>query len=390
MADQGLFDAVKSIKSAILRSRYIAARAANQEALNLYFAIGRYISANTRGKDKWGTGAIEKISKQLQVEMPGLRGFSPENMKKMRLFAEEWAPALLGDEDRQSETAESRQLETTEFRSLATTEIQLNVDVNVIIRSATTTELADAFTAIGFTHHMEILRRCKTVDERLYYIRECAKRFWTVEMLRNHLRNDDFHRIGTMSNNFTLTKPDASQAARAVMAFKDELLLDFINIKEETDDECIDERVLQREIVRNVKKFIQALGTDFSFVSDGFRLVEDGEEFFVDLLFYHRTLRRLVAIELKRGRFKASYIGQLNLYLSLLDKYERREGEEPSVGIILCRETKRSIVELSLRDVSKPMGIVTYRLGDNIPAELQSLVPIMEAADQLIPPAEEE
>jgi len=360
--------AVKQIKQYILKSRYVAARLANKEMLNLYYTIGKYISENTRGKDKWGTGALDDISNHLSVELPGLKGFSAGNMRKMRIFYEEW-----------NEVFDVSSLNTY-FASLAdTADLQQNTN-----RALITHDLMESFSSVGFTHHYEIIKMTTTLSERIYYITKCASNFWSVDILRNHLKNNDYHRIGQMPNNFSNSIPTPEQASRAVMSFKDELLLDFVNIEEATDSEDIDERVLENQIVQNVKKFIQTLGTDFCFIGNQHRLEECGEEFFVDLLFYHRSLHRLIAIELKRGKFKPIYIGQLNFYLSLLDKYERHSDEEGSIGIILCKEAQRSIVELSVRDFTKPMGVITYKLGDKIPDQLQPLLPIMEAAEHLL------
>ena len=320
---QNLTEAVTTIKSAILKSRYIAARLANAEMLKLYLAIGKYISQNTR-INKWGTGALQAISDQLQKELPGLRGFSEGNLKKMRIFYEEWSQYDL--------SPQNRALLTHDLKTLP---------INV-----------ETFFMVGFTHHYEIIKKCEKIEDRIFYINNCARNFWSVENLQNHIAAQD-------------------------------QLLDFVNIEDE-NDECADERVLERGIVNNVKTFIQKLGSDFCFVDSQHRIVESDEEFFVDLLFYNRTLQSLVAIELKKGKFKPAYLGQLNFYLSLLDKYERKPGEKPSIGIILCKEAKKNIVELAIRDFSKPMGVSTYRLASEIPEHYAALKPIAESADQLL------
>lgn len=345
---QNLTEAVTTIKSAILKSRYIAARLANAEMLKLYLAIGKYISQNTR-INKWGTGALQAISDQLQKELPGLRGFSEGNLKKMRLFYEGWS----------------------------------DYEEKLLNRSSLPNDLNTIFFSISFTHHVEIILKCKTTEERLFYIRQTASSFWSYRQLQNHIAAQDHLHVGALPNNFAKTIPDDAQASRAIFAFKDEMLLDFVNIEDE-NDECADERVLERGIVNNVKTFIQKLGSDFCFVDSQHRIVESDEEFFVDLLFYNRTLQSLVAIELKKGKFKPAYLGQLNFYLSLLDKYERKPGEKPSIGIILCKEAKKNIVELAIRDFSKPMGVSTYRLASEIPEHYAALKPIAESADQLL------
>ncbi len=189
----------------------------------MYFNIGCYVSANTR-TGKWGTGAIEEISRQLQVELPGLRGFSSSSIKYMRQFFEIWSNEVLFDKGNTNSAIEKCQLSIGEIK----------METDIAIRQLTIGELElsdmKAFWAIGFTHHIHIFSTCKTLEERWYYVRRCAASFWTVEALKSHLRADDFHHEGNLLNNFALTMPDEKHTARAVRAFKDEYLLDFINI----------------------------------------------------------------------------------------------------------------------------------------------------------------
>ena len=207
--------AVKDIKLAILQARANAARLANAEALKLYFYVGGYISKKTRSA-KWGSGAIDALSNQLQVELPGLRGFSAMSMKYMRLFFEAWA-----------ESPEIRHLASVEFgdtafRHLASVEIRQLATAE--IRPTTLGELdkddVAAFFSIGFTHHREIIRFCKDFDERLYYIHACAKAPWSVEQLHAHLRADDYHHIGALPNNFGKALSPIALASKAVRSFR--------------------------------------------------------------------------------------------------------------------------------------------------------------------------
>lgn len=365
-------EAVKEIKNAILQSRYRAAQMANAEQLSLYYSVGKYVSENTR-TDQWGTRAIEQISKQLQVELPGLRGFSPTNIKYMRLFYEKWQPSFEPN------------------RQLPSDDLSPHMG-NLAIRQLSTDELAskdmDAFLRVGFSHHTEILSKCDSLNERWYYIHNCAVGFWTVESLKYHIRAKDFEKYGTAPNNFELTIPDEKQVSRAVLSFKDEYLLDYINIDEETDPELIDERVLNKTLVANIKNFILAFGDGFIPMGSQFRIIVEGQEFFLDLLFHNRNLNCLVDIELKRGVFKPSYLGQLNFYLSALDDYVKKPHENNSIGLLLCKEANRSIVELAVRDFNKPMGVATYRLGKDIPEEYRSLIPIIDGVQKIISESE--
>ncbi|MGI6334430.1 MAG: PDDEXK nuclease domain-containing protein [Saccharofermentanales bacterium] len=150
----------------------------------------------------------------------------------------------------------------------------------------------------------------------------------------------------------------------------------------------MDERVLEKEIIANIRNFIQCLGSGFCFVGNQHRIEVGGEEFFADLLFFQRDLKALVVIELKKGKFKPSYLGQLNFYLSALDEKERKSGENPAIGILLCREANKSVVELAIRDYSNPMGVATYRTADELPDNYKVLAPIMEEVPKILDEAE--
>jgi predicted nuclease of restriction endonuclease-like (RecB) superfamily len=361
-------EAVQKIKNAILQSRYRTASNANAEMLNLYYGVGEYISANTRS-GKWGTGAIDSISEQLQGEIPGLRGFSLTNMKNMRIFFEEWS----------SELEANRQLPTADLDK------ESSGGELVLIRQLPTAELSEtkiqAFCRIGFTHHREILRKCKTVEERWYYILRCADEFWSVAGLKDHLRANEFAAFGSLPNNFTLTIPDEKTAAIAVRSFKDEYLLEYVDMKGSDD---YDERDVELAIVAEVKKFIMTAGDGFCFIGNQHRLLVDEEEFFVDLLFFNRNLHCLVAFELKKDKFRPADLGQLSFYLSALDKYVRKPDENKSIGILLCREMNRTVVELAVQDYDKPMGVATYRLGTDIPEPYKALIPLIDGVQQIV------
>ena len=182
-----------------------------------------------------------------------------------------------------------------------------------------------------------------------------------------------------MPNNFAQTLPDTKQALKAVCSFKDEYLLDFINVEElDEQEEDLDEKIVEKAIVANVKKFIMTFGQDFSFIGNQYRMEVAGEEMFIDLLFFNRELNSLVAVELKSGKFRTSYLGQLNTYLSALDTYIRKPHENPSIGIILCREMNQTFVEFAVRDYNKPMGVATYRASKDMPERLRNALPDVE------------
>jgi predicted nuclease of restriction endonuclease-like (RecB) superfamily len=241
------------------------------------------------------------------------------------------------------------------------------------------------FLGISFTHHMEIIERVSDLNERTFYIHQTFINRWSKYTLRDHLKADDFHHQGQMPNNFAQTLPNSRQALKAIEMFKDEYLLDYINVEalgEREDD--VDERVIENGIVANIKKFILTFGRDFSFIGNQYRLEVGGHEMFIDLLFFNRELNALVAIELKSGVFKTSYLGQLNMYLQALNDFVRKPHENPSIGIVLCKDADRAFVEYAIRDYGKPMGVGTYRIKEDIPERLRKALPDMDELKKLL------
>lgn len=329
-------DAVQQIKSAILESQLEAARAANKQMLSLYYAVGKFVSENSR-EGTWGTGAIGTISAQLQREMPGLRGFSPTSIKKMRQFYEEWngflnRPPTAGDLD------------------------------------------FSEFLALSFTHHIEILGRCTSLEERAFYIHQTFINHWDKYTLRDYLKADLYHHQGKIPNNFALTLPKTLHAQKAISMFKDEYLLDFVNVEEldERNPQDIDERVVENSIVQNVKNFILTFGKDFTYVGHQVHIEKLEHDMWVDLLFYNRELQSLVVVELKKGEFKPAYLGQLSAYMRVLNDDERKANENPVIGIILCKGADKSFVEYLLQDYNQPMGVATYKV---MPEKLKAVMP---------------
>lgn len=365
-------DAVKQIKTAILQSQAKALKGVNQEQLALYYGIGRFISQNSRA-GFWGKDAIDTISRQLSTEVPGLRGFSPRNLRNMRMFYEEWkcldtnladASAKLDLGNKSAD--ESANLDSC--KSLAPLEI---ADIPIV-----------AFFSIGFSHHTLILSKTKTLEERRYYIQLCSDLQLSYDALERKIAEDAYHNQGNMPNNFGMTIPDYKRAFQAIQMFKDEYLLDYINVEQLGErEEDIDERVIENEIVHNVKNFIMTFGRGFSYMGNQVHYDKLGHDHWVDLLFFNRILKSLVVIELKKGSFKPAYLGQLAAYLRVLDDEERIEGENPSVGIVLCKDADRAYVEYVLQDYTKPMGVATYKSSQE---RLRELLPDEEEIKKLL------
>jgi len=354
------------IKNAILTSQHKVVKSANAEMLSLYYGIGRYISLKTR-QDAWGTNAIETISDQLQKELPGLRGFSTTNMKYMRSFYETWCDVV------------NRQPTADDFINTESKELIL-----ADLLSKTISIDVQEFLGLSFSHHVEIFTKSKILEERLFYIHQAYVLQWDKYTLRNQLQADAFHHQKSAPSNFASTIADSRQRLKAIEMFRDEYLLDFVNVEElgERDKEDIDERIVENAIVQNLKNFFMTFGQDFSFIGNQYKIEAMGKEHFIDLLFFNRELCSLVAVELKKGEFKSSYLGQLNMYLQLLDDYVKKPYENPSIGIILCRSADKTYVEYAVRDYEKPMGVATYKTLADMPEKLRKALPSIEEIEE--------
>ena len=368
-----LVNAVQAIKGAILQSQQRALGVINQEQLALYYGNGRYVSVNTRNKN-WGKGFIETISEQLRKELPGLRGFSAPSLRKMRTFYEEWR--MLSD----NPFVETNKLVTDEQNSFVSTNelptVQFKIDADFPIT---------AFMNIGFTHHYTIVSKVKDTEKRKFYIQFAADTKAKVGELERMIDSDLYSHQGELPNNFKKTIPDRLEAYRAITMFKDEYLLDFINVEELfVREKDRDERVIEQSIIQNVKEFIMTFGKDFTFVGNQYHLEKYGVEEFPDLLFFNRELAALVCVELKDGSFKTNYLGQLAAYLRILDDEVRKPNENPSIGIILCKSANKKFVEYVIQDYDKPMGVATYKTTADMDDRLKKLLPPVEELEKLL------
>ena len=365
--------AVQTIKDAILRSQYQAAKLVNREMLSLYYGIGRYVSANSR-KGFWGTNAIETISERLRKELPGLKGFSTTSLKKMRQFYEQWEPVI------NKSTAVAVNL------PLTTDEIDID-SLLCVVPTATAVDFnIEEFLEVSFSHHIEILNKVTDIPTRNKYIHIALDQKWSAKRLREEIKNNAAEHYGAMPSNFGVTIKDSRDAIKALNMFKDEYLLDFINTEEIgiRDIADIDERVVKKEIIHNIKKFIMTFGHDFAFVGNQYHLEAFSEDFFPDLLFFNRELNCLVVVELKTGDFKPGYLAQLMTYLRILDDKVRKPHEKPSIGIVLCKNANKDFVEYVIQDYAKPMGVATYRLSEDMPAKLREALPDVEELKKLL------
>ncbi len=324
------------VKERVYSAQYEALKAVNRELVALYWDIGKLI-AGRQDMEGWGKSVVERLANDLQNEFPGVRGFSVQNLWYMRQFYLEYR----GDEKLQPLVGE-----------------------------------------ISWSKNLIIMARSKDPLEREFYIRMTRKFGWSKNVLIHQIENQSYEKTLLGQTNFdkTLT-PD--QRAQAKLAVRDEYTFDFIEMGEEHS-----ERELERALIARIEDFLRAMGGLFAFVGSQFRLEVDDKEYFIDLLLYHRRLKCLVAIELKIGEFQPEFVGKMQFYLTALDRQVREEGENPSIGIILCKEKSRTVVEYALHDARKPIGVSTYRMVKRLPKELKGQLPSPAEISQLLEDAE--
>ncbi|MEM8640384.1 MAG: PDDEXK nuclease domain-containing protein [Cyanobacteria bacterium P01_G01_bin.54] len=323
---------LSEIKQRIRSAQYEALKTVNTELIALYWDIGQTIVTRQAG-EAWGTSVVEQLAKDLQSEFPGISGFSARNIWNMRNFYLTY---------RENE------------------------------------KLQPLVAEIGWTHNLVIFQKCKDELEREFYIRMTRKYGWTKNVLIHHIENQTYEKTLLNQTNFdvNLTEEIRNQAKLAV---KDEYTFDFLELSDNYS-----ERQLETEILKRVEPFLREMGGMFAFIGSQYRLEVEDEEYFIDLLLYHRQLHCLVAIELKTGKFLPEYVGKMQFYLSALDDLARVSGENPSIGIILCKSKKRTIVEYTLRDFNKPIGVATYQVVSAVPQELKPLLPAAEQVAKLL------
>ena len=366
-------NAVSTIKQAILQSQYRAAKLVTGEQLSLYFGIGGYVSANSR-EGTWGTGAIDRISEQLRRELPGLRGFSASSIKDMRAFYEYWCQYI----NRQPLAVDLQITENNTVIDIDSFALQnwspLAVEIN-----------REEFLSVSFSHHIEILHKTKDIHEVLFYIHQTVIHKWDKYDLRDRLKSGLYKLQQSATNNFIQTMPVVN-ARKAIGMFKDEYLLDFINVEEmEVDKPAdVDERVVEQAIVRNVKQFIMTFGRDFAYIGNQYHLEIFTNEMFPDLLFFNRELNCMVCVELKTGAFKPGYIGQLHTYMRVLDDKVKKPHENPTIGILLCKSADKAFVEYVISDYNSPMGVATYKTTADMDERMRKSLPDMEEMRKLL------
>ena len=292
--------------------------------MEMYWEIGKDISRKQE-KSKWGSKFIEQTAQELKREFPDIKGFSRRNIYAI--------------------------IQWYKFYSMKYQFVPQTV------------------AQIPWGHNRLIITKVKNIDEAEFYCNEVLKNAWDRDTLELQIEKRYYQRIGVSDNNFPKTLPD-SQSKLAEEVIKDPYNFDFLGLQ----DDAL-EKAIEKELVKNITKFLLELGKGFAFLGKQYKIEISDNDYFIDLLFYHLELRCYIVIELKAGKFKPEYAGKLNFYLSAVDSQLKRKDDNPSIGILLCKKKDKIEVEYALRDISKPMGITEYKLTESIPDNLKTKLP---------------
>lgn len=340
--DKAYQDWFTSIKDTIAQARVATSVKVNNELLQLYFNIGNSI-LDVQNRLGWGSQIIDKLSAHIKKEFPDNSGFSVRNLKYMRSFAEA-------------------------YPDFPIVQVALAQDSNEFVQVA--------LAQIPWYHHIGLLTKIKDINERVFYLTETAKNGWSRDTMLLQIKGNLYNRTGQAITNFKETLP-APQSDLAQQTIKDPYQFDFLNL---TDD--IKERDIENQLIDNVSKFLLELGKGFAFIGKQYHLEVAQQDYYLDLLFYHVTLKCYVVIELKNTKFIPEYAGKLNFYLSAVDDALKKDSDHPSIGILLCRDKNNLEVEFSLRGMSQPMGVSEFNLTETLPESLKSSLPTIEEMER--------
>lgn len=326
--DKTYVEFLSELKSKISQSRYRAVRAVNQELILLYWEIGNSI-LEKQEIEGWGTKIIDRLAQDLSTLFPEMKGFSVRNIKYMRLFAETWS------------------------------------DKSIV---------QQVVAQLPWGHNVRLLDKINNNNDRLWYIRQSIENGWSRDVLIHQIESDLKNRIqgDHKVHNFDLTV-SKEKIDLALNALKDPYIFDFLSLGENAH-----EREIEKALINHVQKFLLELGAGFAFVGRQYHLDVGDTDFYIDLLFYHTKLHCYVVIELKATEFKPEYTGKLNFYLSVVNDRIKTPEDHPTIGILLCKTKDKVVAEYALKDISKPMGITEYKLGDAIPEKIQTALPTIE------------
>lgn len=326
MQDNKYFEVLNDIKRTLMVTRNKIVENANKDLVLMYYNIGLKLIEN----NKWGSSFIDTLAKDLKIEFPTLKGMSARNLRYMQKFAMEF------DND--------------EF-------------------------LQGVLAKLSWNHNQMLLDKIKDKEIRKWYAKEAVENCWSVSILSHQISLKLYERQALLENkttNFdeTLPSPNNEQAKELL---KDPYIFDFI-----TENKELKELDIEKQLTANITKLLLELGSGFAFIGRQYHLEIDNEDYYIDLLFYNLKVRSYVVIELKTTEFKPEYAGKLNFYLSAVDKYIKDESDNPTFGILLCKDKKRITAELSLKDINKPIGVSEYKILSEIPEFLENTLPSIE------------
>ena len=326
----GYADWLADLKQRIHTAQQRASLAVNRELVLLYWRIGRDILAR-QDEAGWGAKVIDRLAHDLRTAFPDMKGFSPRNLKYMRAFAEAWPEE--------------------EF-------------------------VQEVLAQLPWYHQLALLDKLDTPESRRWYAAKAIKHHWSRNVMVMQIETRLLERSGNAVTNFESSLPKR-QSDLARESLKDPYRFDFLSLTEEAH-----EREIEHALVKHVTEFLLELGAGFAFVGRQVQLDVGGDEFFIDLLFYHLKLRCYVVIELKAGKFKPEHLGQLSFYLTAVDRQVKSAHDQPTIGLLLCRRNNRIVAEYALADKTQPMGIAEYQLTESLPEELQTSLPTIEQIER--------
>lgn len=331
------------VKKRFRESQARATVKVNTEMLEFYWSIGRDL-VNLRAESRWGAGVVKQFALDMRETFPDSTGFSYTNVKYMKRWYNFYNEQVIKGQQAADLIPNEKGQRTVD---------QFGKGQQV----ANLLEMPDVFGRVPWYHHVEIIEHCNSLDEALFYVNKVAKEGWSRSMLENQLETHLFQREGAIPSNFDSSLP-AEQSQGAQQIFKDPYHFEFLSLQENYT-----EHELEEALVHNITHFLLELGKGFAYVGRQMELrMEDGTAFFPDLVFYHIPQKRYVVIELKAVEFMPEFAGKLNFYVTAADELLRGEGDNPSVGIIICKTAKKTVVEWSLKDIQKPLGVATYQL----------------------------
>lgn len=347
----GYHDWLGDIKTQIHEAQQRASQALNLELVALYWRIGKAI-LDRQNQQGWGAKVIDRLAHDLRTNFPEMKGFSTRNLKYMRAFADAWPESEIC-------AAAAAQMEGV-FVQQPVGQFQPSPIVQARLHK------------LPWYHHIALLDKLQTAEERLWYAAKAIEHNWSRSILVMQIESRLLERSGTAVTNFSLTLPKP-QSDLARESLKDPYRFDFLGLGEEAQ-----EREIEHALVKHVTDFLLELGAGFAFVGRQVLLDVGGEEFFIDLLFYHLKLRCYVVIELKAGKFKPEHLGQLSFYLTAVDAQIKHPDDGPTIGLLLCKTKNKVVAEYALRGNDQPLGVAEYQLVESLPPELQTSLPSIE------------